>query len=47
MVVSPRNIDYAARGQTIRCGGIITSQNLSVSSNGLLGGSIEAMESLR
>jgi hypothetical protein len=47
MVVSPRNIDYAARGQTLRCRGIITSQNLSVSSNGLLMGSVEAMESLR
>lgn len=47
MIVSPRNIDYAARGQTLRCRGIINSQNLNVHSNGLLKGSIEVMESLR
>ena len=47
ITVSPKNIDYAARGQTLKCKGIINSQNLSMSSNGLLAGSVEVMESLR
>ena len=45
--VSPRNIDYAARGQKLNCRGIITSQNLSMTTEGLLQGQIEVMQSLR
>ncbi|MDG1089701.1 MAG: hypothetical protein P8P37_02400 [Candidatus Marinimicrobia bacterium] len=45
--ISPRNIDYAARGRTLNCEGVINSQNLSVSSRGLLNGSIDVMESVR
>jgi len=45
--ISPKNIDYAARGQTIECEGMISSQNLDISSNGLMNGSIEIIESAR
>jgi len=45
--ISPKTMDYAARGRTIECEGIITSQNLSISTKGLMNGSIEVMESMR
>lgn len=46
--MSPRNIDYAARGQTLNCNGVIVNQDLSVSSNnGLLAGTIEILEVVR
>lgn len=45
--VSPRNIDYAARGQTLSCRGVITSQNLTMANNGILNGTVQVMQSLR
>lgn len=45
--ISPKTIDYAARGQTIECEGIIKSQDLDISSKGLMEGNIEIIESQR
>jgi hypothetical protein len=45
--LSPKNIDKAARGQDVTCNGIITSQSLSVSAEGVLAGTIGIYESLR
>ena len=45
--ISPKNMNFAARGQTIECEGMISSQNLNISSNGLLNGAIQIIESAR
>lgn len=45
--ISPRSIDNVSRGQTVTCDGIIKDQNLAVSSEGVLAGSINIEQSLR
>ena len=45
--ISPKTIDYASRGRTIECEGIINNQNLSISSKGLMQGNIDVTESVR
>lgn len=47
IIISPKNIDYAARGQELNCEGMIQSQNLDISSNGLLNGSVSIIENVR
>jgi len=42
--ISPRNIDYEARGKTLECIGIIKNQNLTMSKDSILNGSIEVQE---
>lgn len=44
--ISPRNIDYEARGKELSCLGVIKNQNLGMSKNSVLNGDIEVEEEI-
>ena len=45
--ITPKTINNISRGQTLVCGGVVSSQRLSVQENGLVGGNISIEESIR
>jgi hypothetical protein len=45
--IQPKTNNNMSRGQAISCSGIINSQNISVSKNGLIQGEIELIERVR
>lgn len=45
--ISPKNRGKIARGQTVECAGRIVSQNLTISKDSLMKGSVDIIESLR
>ena len=45
--ITPKTINNMSRGQSLVCGGVIDSQNLSVESDGLVNGSISIKEKIR
>jgi len=47
MSITPKNINNLSRGQTLECGGVIYSQNLSVSAGGIVDGTIGISESYK
>lgn len=47
LTITNKNIEREQRGESLSCRGIITYQNLSISSRGVLAGGIEVIESVR